>query len=232
MENRTNRMYLEMAITEWRNSTGNVDTRLDRGNMQEIIFNWHPYNYIGRSTASSSPPDRFAIIEDFIESFNEYINTDLIINEFEDLYIRKCKFVKKFIDIFFVTISPPPDIKPNVLVDFVKKLINRKNRKLIYGVFERGTTSNNFHCHFLYVPNLEAKDEKINLKKCIEKTKWVMDFKKLNSKVDLLKTLRYMHKENKKNEGFISMHQSREFLQLTEDTADIKFQIKKDAIYI
>lgn len=230
MENRKNSMFLQNAISEWRRTTGNADTPLDGGKMTDIVFNWHPYRYIEQM------PDKgnrnWELTQDFIKCYNEYIDENLIINEFKDLYIRKCKFVKKFIDIFFVTISPPPDIKPNKLVEFVKKLSNRKNRKFIYGVFERGTTSNNFHCHFLYTPNPEAKDEKINLKKCIENTKWIMDFKKLPCKMEVLKCLRYMHKENKKNEGFICMHQSRDFLELVEDTADIKFVIKKDAIYI
>jgi len=227
-----NSAIFHSAVNEWRSTTKNQQKILDIHDIVQIVLDFHPYNQYFWFETMNPVDDMIKfdkIRNNYFECFNYYNIKDYVEKEYEDI-IRRVKFVKKFIDIFFVSISPPPSDKPNVLIDFVKKLLARKNITNIYGVFELGSKSNLFHCHFLMTP--AHKDEMTNLKNLLTKKGYIFDIAKIPNKLQLLKTLRYMHKQEKLNQGFINKPDFELFEILTDDKAPIKFIISEKNIII
>ena len=194
--------------------------------LREILFEWHPYNYISLSSSSSS--NTFAVRDDFYLMFRRLNLADYILDEFRRIHMRKC--VKKSIGVFAVTISPEITDQPNKLVECVKKITMSKCVENLYGVFEYGRNRHNFHTHF--VVSFTDRNGKRNLTDSIKKKYKIYKIEEMGGPTHLLKTLRYFHKEDKVNRGIINKESISHFEDISEGDAPIKFtQDLKEKIY-
>lgn len=218
MELKTTSKYFIQALNEFRLTT-KCDAPLDMEIIRTVLFDWHPSNFITLTASSSN--ECFIIRDDYFKCFQDLELTEFIITEYSNL--RCVKSVKKSIGVFAITISPEKTEYPMNLVNCVKKYTQSKCVKSIYGVFEYGRTRENFHCHF--VVSFTDRNGKRNLIDSIKKKYKIYKCEEMGGPVHLLKTLRYFHKAEKLNRGFINRDQCSQFEDIAEGDAPVNFLI-------
>lgn len=132
---------------------------------------------------------------------------------------RVVKVVKKLMNnIHCITISPNPEFHQDEV--YLNQVVSRVVRgcKVVkhYGVFERGSKNNLYHTHFL----IEYENDKNciqNLKKYFVKenrlkANFIYKVEKVGGPTHLLKCLRYMENDKKKNFGYFERQDSRKNL--------------------
>lgn len=164
-------------------------------------------------------------IHGFISSYRddyEFLNIEKdILDEAYRNFEKKrvVKVVKKLMNnIYCITISPNPELHQDEV--YLHQVVSRVVRscKVVkhYGVFERGSKNNLYHTHFL----IEYENDKNciqNLKKYFIKENKLKDnfiykIEKVGGPTHLLKCLRYIESDKKKNYGYYEGQDSRKNL--------------------
>lgn len=236
MEFRHESSFWTQAISEYRQCCKVIEP-LTMNDIRNILFDFHDFNFV-KYYKKGNDTDQLLYINmriDYFQIFEIYQISEFIHNEFQNLL--RCKGCKpepvNLPFVYCITISPPKEHE-QCLDEVVNKIINSKSCINSYGIYERGRTSNLYHTHFFI--QYKDKDGFQNLKKFLKykgNNKMPLkfnyehkDFKasitidKMGGPVHLLKSLRYFHQEDKKNEGFIGS------LNPFEEMINIKVPIK------
>lgn len=139
-----------------------------------------------------------------------------VLKEYENIKIPTLVKLGKFPTmIYCLTISPPNDVHCTLLVKLVNNIRSWKGCDNNFGVFEVSRKNkDNFHCHVLF--QFLNKNVVQDIKKRLEKNKYIYKLDKILNKIQLLKTLRYMLNKDKLNKGIINNNDLDYFYKLCE----------------
>lgn len=223
----------KVNVREWSQISEIPVEELNRDYVMEILDAWYPVTHSNQSSLEYYQCNVQSIHNDANDVSKIWEILDLqnsILSRFKEIFtlqpVLSCN--KKLSMICCITIAPPPELDPMILVNFVIKKCRCEGVKSFFGVFEKGK-GENFHTHL--VLSYSNKNVPQNLIKSIpsfNSIKWVYKNEYLNNMKDLRKSINYMCSKEKDNYGVIGRDNLSYFIELANYNFKIKFQEKQD----
>lgn len=217
--------YFSQAVEVYKKLSNKAKINLTEYQEVEDILELHQGNI----------DEAYKYTEDYWKAREEYvlILKELEFEKFSYFYnlvdswkIKPPKPPKIDTNIYFITIAPPPSEETMTLIKTTTTLKNHHYTEHIYGVFELGSVGGNFHTHFFIEFNntkgLELYKKKMKIGKGLTPL-FSNTLEKIKCSSHLLLKLRYLHKQEKKNVGYLNKDDFKYFSNLTNDTVKIHF---------